>query len=1000
MTISSKSQANSKKILCKIWAFCMALQMCCYSSLPVLAATPKAPACSKIKPPTQIIDTTKIKTAPRGVRKIAARTLANGASDAEISLFSIGDSQLIPIAGSKNQTEDADLVKAINDFRQGADWEKPNALVSFAASHPKSRWQPALQSTLGDIYFKTGYLTKADKSWSNAWNATKSSSGKNETIIANRAVANLCKMLGRVGRKQELESLFKEIGKRQFLGSDEEKIVSAREGLGLMARAPRLAYKCGPHALAMLYNLDKPQKEISKVITDADVTSDGTTLAQLQKWSDELGMQYQMAKRSPGAPMIDKSVMHWGMSHFAAVMGKRNGKFVIKDNTFGEASNFLISQAAIDAESDGYFLIPKVAQLPSGWSPVPIEEAQKVHGKGNAVVRNGDATSADYPKACPPDSILCKTGCPKNEKSKDERDPAPYGGGSFDDGGSGVPGSDNSSGNGPSSTQGNSTGIFGAAINKLLTTTLVQGVPNAYQPPIGPSVDYTVTYSDLQTNQPAVFGFPNFGLNWNFQYVSYLTIDPVSSQATVRLPNGGSYVYNSNGSGGYDQDILKQTNLVVVGGGVYHRVMPDGSKQIYSQADSSSPPRIFMTEMQNAQGQSVYIQYDANYRITNITDFSGLATTVQYVSNTFGNAGYYKIAAVVDPYGRSTQFGYDASLSRLISVTSPIGLQSKFVYDNASTTMKVLTTPYGSTSFSSYTPNSDPTYVARGKRTTYADGTASVVENWLDEPKTTYCWDRHQLQLYPDDPANHVYTHCETTRFTSNFWIGWEEATIQSVKQPLEAITYYTYPSAFLSPNYAGNINVPKSIKQDIVRNYVMPSIVTITGTPTAGSWVDVGFQYYYARYNVQAGDTLDDIATGLAKAINNNSDLQWFGVRAGGTANQVYLRANDAPYGNSWMYSSSSGSGLNIIAHAQQQQSCTYTIAGTFNPGDVQTFQVFHPDFPHAGYEQFTHTAASGETLHDFMVDFATQINANSFCQDYRITAEAVGDALRLKSW
>ena len=175
MTISSKSQANSKKILCKIWAFCMALQMCCYSSLPVLAATPKAPACSKIKPPTQIIDTTKIKTAPRGVRKIAARTLANGASDAEISLFSIGDSQLIPIAGSKNQTEDADLIKAINDFRQGGDWEKPNALVSFAASHPKSRWQPALQSTLGDIYFKTGYLTKADKSWSNAWNATKSS---------------------------------------------------------------------------------------------------------------------------------------------------------------------------------------------------------------------------------------------------------------------------------------------------------------------------------------------------------------------------------------------------------------------------------------------------------------------------------------------------------------------------------------------------------------------------------------------------------------------------------------------------------------------------------------------------------------------------------------------------------------------------------------------------------------------------------------------------------
>ena len=91
MIFSLSNNEKRKKIIFKISAFCMAMQMCCYSSLPVLAATPKAPARSKVKPPTQIIDTTKIKTAPRGVKKIAARNLSNGASDTEISLFSIGD---------------------------------------------------------------------------------------------------------------------------------------------------------------------------------------------------------------------------------------------------------------------------------------------------------------------------------------------------------------------------------------------------------------------------------------------------------------------------------------------------------------------------------------------------------------------------------------------------------------------------------------------------------------------------------------------------------------------------------------------------------------------------------------------------------------------------------------------------------------------------------------------------------------------------------------------
>jgi hypothetical protein len=81
------------------------------------------------------------------------------------------------------------------------------------------------------------------------------------------------------------------------------------------------------------------------------------------------------------------------------------------------------------------------------------------------------------------------------------------------------------------------------------------------------------------------------------------------------LRSGGSEVYTPSG-GVYSPDFLTQALLVNMGGGVYQRRMKDGSIETYSQSDGSSPARIFLTQVQDAQGNSVFIQYDANFRLT------------------------------------------------------------------------------------------------------------------------------------------------------------------------------------------------------------------------------------------------------------------------------------------------------------------------------------------------------------------------------------------------
>ena len=124
-----------------------------------------------------------------------------------------------------------------------------------------------------------------------------------------------------------LKAYFKELGKRPFFGSDEQRIDGARVGLLEMENKPHCAFKCGPYAVNSLLNIDKKINNIHPLVIKAESTSEGTSLFQVKRLADEVGLKYKMAKRVKGAPFITPCVMHWKVDHFATIVGKEKEKF-------------------------------------------------------------------------------------------------------------------------------------------------------------------------------------------------------------------------------------------------------------------------------------------------------------------------------------------------------------------------------------------------------------------------------------------------------------------------------------------------------------------------------------------------------------------------------------------------------------------------------------------------------------------------------------------------
>ena len=224
--------------------------------------------------------------------------------------------------------------------------------------------------------------------------------------------------------------------------------------------------------------------------------------------AQEAGMKMAPARRAPGSRILTPSVVHLKLDHYAALLEEKNGRYRLKDPTFG--SEYWISREALDHEASGAFLIFRPASgLPPGWHALPTPEWRTIHGKGAiACVTGSGGAGSGNPTALPP---LPKDSC---------------GGGSSNSGGPSV---------------GGCTGMAGYILQRIPCSLVIQDSPVGYAPAFGPVMNFRVSYGQRTGDQPASMLFSNFGPSWSGEFSSYLednTFSP-NSPVTVHLRNGG-----------------------------------------------------------------------------------------------------------------------------------------------------------------------------------------------------------------------------------------------------------------------------------------------------------------------------------------------------------------------------------------------------------------------------------------------------------------------------
>jgi len=961
------SRQSAKTIFQRATAFIMAAV---FGSLncAALAATEERTGTTASRSSTSSVPPSKKPAATLSATQRAAQlkpmrksfVLDKNPADLAIETSRAFEEPLTPMTGPALPGENAALSKALSTYKQLSNPEDLSSLDAFVKGNPNSRWRAALQLNMGLLQLETGYISQALTNLKAAWTAAKSETGSAQKAVADRAISELLILQARLGERDDLKKGLDEVAGRRMLGSNAERLGGARSGLRVMERGPKLAYRCGPYALNSLLNLNRKSPTFDLRLKAFTSTDQGTNLQQVKSWANQVGLKMQAAKRSPGAPLVVPCVMHWRIGHFAAITAEKQGRYRVQDPTFERMGNLWMSPKAIDAESDGYFLVAD-GTLPRGWAPVSDDEAAKVWGKGFSEGRNGSNTSWTPRESC---VATCK-----------------------------------STGGGGESC---SIGLAKASAFSMPALLNIRDVPLQYDQPIGPPMQFLVNYTQNEQGQPT-FTFSNLGPNWSLNWISWLHLD-ASNNARVSVRGGGveTYLYTGNPSDPYAPELTSQALLTVPSAGVYHRNLPDGSIEVYDLSDTNG--NYFLTAVIDPQSNTSTISYDPTFRVNFVADANGNKTTFSYLSSTVGDPGYYLITGLTDAFGRSASFAYDPSNTYLTSITDQIGLVSRFSYDTTSGFIQTLTTPYGSTSFYSYTP-AGGMFPPRGLRFNFPDGTSAVLESWLDHDQSTYYWDREAVSQYPNDPDQRIYSHCKITKWEVNGTTLDLEPVAYWQKMPLESQVTFAYDGGDPYP-VVGTTNRPTSIIRTAFAGPATPmrsvGVATILGAITPGDQVTITVLngvlpdgQLSLTYTVLNGDTIQSIAASFANLINDNTLLHNANVTAVAAANQLRLFGA----GTSYLASVSPGATEIVDVSPTQNPPSVLRMSGTATVGDQPYINVLDNSLP-GSFVLITHTVAAGESINDVIAAFAQAINTNTNLQSMGMVASAAGNVLTVQSY
>ena len=565
----------------------------------------------------------------------------------------------------------------------------------FLEDFPDSAWRPALLANLGRIYYEKGYFSKAVEVWEETWLLTLGETDEQTMRLAEDVGVELASLYARLGRRDELRNVVAILDRRSLTGPITERFELVREALSMMYVRPEASFKCGPYALAAIMDEVQERRGVERRILEAESPIEGFSLAEVFELSEELEMELQMAKREVGAEVIAPAVVHWRSNHYAALLGEdRPGRYFVRDATFGRS--FIMTEAALDNEGSGYFLVPK-GELPDGWRPVEEPEAATVFGKGAPWGSSREDSCEE----------LGDNQCP----------------------------------------DGRSPGMPSYSFSAYRASLIVRDTPIFYAAASDTTVDFTLAYNHRTFGHFHNWDLSHLGPKWTMNWLSYITykvdedensdkvlyeisyntgvgrnevhftdydsVDAVppgdlegeSGMDAGTLGNGGHTLpADPPGSGAPDEFVLmphhvSQARITYVQGTRFIREGPDGTRRTYEtlmEGPIGGHHRALLTSVKTPGGILLTLNYepkDNGHRLLSIGDNTGGTSYFQYDDP----GDEFRITGIKDRYDREVEFEYGSD-GMLVKITDLEDMQSTFSYKQ-NDFMSSMATPYGTTSF-------------------------------------------------------------------------------------------------------------------------------------------------------------------------------------------------------------------------------------------------------------------------------------------------------------
>ena len=387
----------------------------------------------------------------------------------------------------------------------------------------------------------------------------------------------------------------------------------------------------------------------------------------------------------------------------------------------------------------------------------------------------------------------------------------------------------------------------------LQASLAIADMPLTYAPAFGPSLNFRVSYSQVDDRQSSSLPQSHLGPNWTCNWFAWLDATPASS-VSIFAPGGGSETYKAYDAATQTFSATRRGGSVVkvLQNGGYERQFSDGSAEVYATTTPGTANRFFLSSVRDVWGNALQLGYGSNgsdLRLESLTDATGKVTLLEYLG-----AVRLQVTGVSDPFGRRAVFAYDAN-GRVQSITDPVGIVSTVTYLTGENFVDSLTTPYGASQFSKgnfvnaadgstegrWLEMTDP----RGgrERVEYRSG-AVTVDNVAGGPRT-YFWSKSvyalpgQSQVTNNPPAHSLAL---TTFWMVDSDTGLASGLPYSAKPPLEAPVIYSYKSSAAANSPAtivGSdallIQSQRTLDNNTVQSFSIPTYNT-AGLPTAST--------------------------------------------------------------------------------------------------------------------------------------------------------------------